>query len=69
MKKKELYWIFTNIVVLLLGNYLLNNCSLPFTGFESTILKYYESFKSNTSPHTNKTNWDDSLFLINTCYD
>lgn len=69
MKKKELYWIFTNIVVLLLGNYLLNNCSLPFTGFESTILKYYESFKSKNFPHTNKTNWEDSLFLINTCYD
>ena len=56
-------------MVLLFGNYLLNNCSLPFTGLESTIIKHYESFKSNRFPHTNKTNWVDSIYLINTCYD
>ena len=69
MKRKEIYWILINIVVLLFGNYLLNNCALPFTGLESTIIKHYESFKSNRFPHTNKTNWVDSIYLINTCYD
>lgn len=74
------YKIF-NVTALLIFIYFLNNCSIPFSGSETSTLKGYEYAKSflsdnlekvsggNLSLYNKEMKWSDSISLINTSFD
>ncbi len=70
-----------NVIALLVLTYLLNNCSIPFSGTETGTLKLYEYTKhylsdklesisdGEMSLYQKDLSWNDSIALINTSFD
>lgn len=77
-KSKE---IILNVLALLTFTYILNNCSIPFSGTETETLKVYEHTKKflsgklenwtggKWSLYDKDLSWSDSITLINTSFD